>query len=285
MENNQITIINNSELISKLPIGSQKYLIAKNALKISELTTGNAIRSIYDSIAQSMINSGNKKDLEDIELITNIAENVYQLITNKHPHITIEEFKMICFNGVSLEYGEFFGINLTTISNWINNYKTDSKRITAMHYWNNLIHLATVRDKTAEQKRQIVIDGLLSLHKHLLPVYEKTRDKHLFEMPIISYIFYNFLKEIGLMNYNKDKKIEIYDRAKTKYEQKLSKLKRDPSVKFKQSDYETIMNNLNADQSFAHICKLEALRDYFYDIFEMNEDINSLIQNSIKSNI
>lgn len=285
MENNQIAIINNTELILKLPIGSQKYLIAKNALKISELSTGNAIRSIYDSIAQSMINSGNKKDLEDIELITNIAENVYQLITNKHPHITIEEFKMICFNGVSLEYGEFFGINLTTISNWINNYKTDSKRITAMHYWNNLIHLATVRDKTAEQKRQIVIDGLLSLYKHLLPVYEKTGDKYLFEMPIISYIFYNFLKEIGLMNYNKDKKIEIYDRAKIKYEQRLSKLKRDPSVKFKQSDYETIMNNLNADQSFAHICKLEALRDYFYDIFEMNEDLNYLIENAIKTDI
>ena len=285
MENNQIAIINNSELISKLPIGSQKYLIAKNALKISELTTGNAIRSIYDSIAQSMINSGNKKDLEDIELITNIAENVYQLITNKHPYITIEEFKMICFNGVSLEYGEFFGINLTTISNWINNYKTDSKRITAMHYWNNLIHLATVRDKTAEQKRQIVIDGLLSLHKHLLPVYEKTGDKHLFEMPIISYIFYNFLKEIGLMNYNKDKKIEIYDRAKIKYEQKLSKLKRDPSVKFKQSDYDVLMNNLNIDQSFAHICKLEALRDYMFDVFEMNEDLNYLIENAIKSNI
>lgn len=285
MENNQIVVINNTELISKLPIGSQKYLIAKNALKISELTTGNAIRSIYDSIAQSMINSGNKKDLEDIELITNIAENVYQLITNKHPHITIEEFKMICFNGVSLEYGEFFGINLTTISNWINNYKTDSKRITAMHYWNNLIHLATVRDKTADQKRQIVIDGLLSLHKHLLPVYEKTGDKHLFEMPIISYIFYNFLKEIGLINYNKDKKIEIYDRAKIKYEQKLSKLKRDPSVKFKQADYDVLMNNLNIDQSFAHICKLEALRDYMFDVFEMNEDLNYLIENAIKSNI
>jgi hypothetical protein len=285
MENNQIAIINNSELISKLPIGSQKYLTAKNALKISELTTGNAIRSIYDSIAQSMINSGNKKDLEDIELITNIAENVYQLITNKHPNITIEEFKLICFNGVSLEYGEFFGINLTTISNWINNFKTDLKRIKAMHYWENLIHLATVKDKTVEEKRQIIIDGLLSLHKHLLPVYEKTGDKFLFEMPIISYVFYNFLKEIKLLNYTKERKVEIYDRSKLRYEQKLSKLKRDPSVKFKQSDYDVIMNNLNIDQSFAHICKLEALRDYMFDVFEMNEDINSLIQNSIKSNI
>jgi hypothetical protein len=282
---NKLLVIENKELITKLPAASQKYIVAKHTEKIVDLTTGKAIKGIYDILAQTMINCGNKKDLEDIELITNIAENIYNLINIKHPYLTIDEFKLICFNGVSLEYGEFFGINLTTISNWINNYKNDSKRIKAMHYWNNLIHLATAREKTPEEKRQIIIDGLLSLHKNLLPVYEKTNDKFLFEMPIISYIFYNFLKEINLLKFTQERKNEIYDRAKNKYEQKLIKCKLDPSIRFNQKDYEDVIANLNTDHTFANICKLEALRDYMFDIYEMNEDLNNLIQNSIKSNI
>lgn len=280
MENNKIAIVN-KDLIEKLPIGSQKYIIAKQTIKITELKTGNAIKGIYDIIAQSMINSGNKKDLEDIELITNIAESVYQLISTKHPYLTVDEFKLICFNGVSLEYGEFYGINLTTISNWIKSFNNDIKRKQAMHYWDNLIHLATVVEKTPQQKRQIIIDGLMSLHNHLKPNYEQNKDKFKFDMPIISHIFYDLLKELGLINFSSERKQEIYNRAKNKYEMDLIKAKNDPSIKFKQSDLESALLNLPKDRTFANVCKLEALRDYMYDILDLDEDLNSLIADKI----
>lgn len=280
MENNKIAIVN-KDLIEKLPIGSQKYIIAKQSTKINELKTGNAIKGIYDIIAQSMINSGNKKDLEDIDLITNIAESVYQLITTKHPYLTVDEFKIICFNGVSLEYGEFYGINLTSISNWINSFKNDTKRKQAMHYWDNLIHLATVVEKTPEQKRQIIIDGLMSLHNHLKPNYDEYGDKFKFDMPIISHIFYDLLKELGLINFTAERKQEIYNRAKNKYEMDLIKAKNNPSIKFKQNDLELALLNLPKDRTFANVCKLEALRDYMSDIFELDEDLNSLIADKL----
>jgi hypothetical protein len=280
MENNKIAIVS-KDLIEKLPIGSQKYIIAKQTIKITELKTGNAIKGIYDIIAQSMINSGNKKDLEDIELITNIAESVYQLISTKHPYLTVDEFKLICFNGVSLEYGEFYGINLTTISNWIKSFNNDIKRKQAMHYWDNLIHLATIVEKTPQQKRQIIIDGLMSLHNHLKPNYEQNKDKFKFDMPIISHIFYDLLKELGLINFSSERKQEIYNRAKNKYEMDLIKAKNDPSIKFKQSDLESALLNLPKDRTFANVCKLEALRDYMYDILDLDEDLNSLIADKI----
>jgi hypothetical protein len=108
MSSDLIQIQRKNEIISQLPIAAQKFLIAKNGNKIIELKTGTAIKYIYDVIVQSMINSGSKKDLDDIELITNISETIYQLILTKYTLLTIEEFKLICFNGVTNDYGDYF---------------------------------------------------------------------------------------------------------------------------------------------------------------------------------
>jgi hypothetical protein len=51
-------------------------------------------------------------------------------------------------------------------------------------------------------------------------------------------------------------------------------------IRFNQKDYEDVIANLNTDHTFGNICKLEALRDYMFDIYEMNEDLNNLIANA-----
>jgi len=281
MENNLIPLQKQNELIAKLPIASQKYIIAKNGHKVLDLKIGTAIKGIYDIVVQTMINSGSKKDLEDITLITNLAESVYQLITTRNQSLTIEEFKILCFNGVTNEYGDYFGINLTTISNWIKAFQNDINRKQSMHYWNNLIHLATVKDKTPNEKRQIIIDGLITLFNELKPKFNEHKDKFKLEMPIISYIFYDFLKELGLMNFSKERKEDIYDRSKYQYEAKLQKSKLDPTIKFNQKDLELALLNLPKDRTFANLCKLEALRDYLSDCFELDEDINNIINEKL----
>ena len=281
MENNLIPLQKQNELIAKLPIASQKYIIAKNGHKVLDLKIGTAIKGIYDIVVQTMINSGSKKDLEDITLITNLAESVYQLITTKYQSLTIEEFKILCFNGVTNEYGDYFGINLTTISNWVKAFQNDINRKQSMHYWNNLIHLATVKDKTPNEKRQIIIDGLITLFNELKPKFNEHKDKFKLEMPIISYIFYDFLKELGLMNFSKERKEDIYDRSKYQYEAKLQKSKLDPTIKFNQKDLELALLNLPKDRTFANLCKLEALRDYLSDCFELDEDINNIINEKL----
>jgi hypothetical protein len=281
MENNLIPIQKQNELIAKLPIASQKYIIAKNGHKVIDLKIGTAIKSIYDIVVQTMINSGHKKDLEDIALITNLAESIYQLITTKNQLLTIEEFKILCFNGVTNEYGDYFGINLTTISNWIKAFQNDINRKQSMHYWNNLIHLATIKDKTPDEKRQIIIDGLITLFNELKPKFDDHKDKFKLEMPIISHIFYDFLKELGLMNFSKERKEDIYDRSKYQYEAKLQKSRLDPTIKFNQKDLESALLNLPKDRTFANLCKLEALRDYLSDCFELDEDINNIISEKL----
>lgn len=281
MANDLITIQKQNELMAKMPIHYQKYIIAKNGHKVLDLKIGTAIKGIYDIVVQTMINSGHKKDLEDIALITNLAESVYQLITTKNQSLTIEEFKILCFNGVTNEYGDYFGINLTTISNWIKAFQNDINRKQSMHYWNNLIHLATVKDKTPNEKRQIIIDGLITLFNELKPKFDDHKDKFKLEMPIISYIFYDFLKELGLMNFTKERKEEIYDRSKFQYEAKLQKSRLDPTIKFTQKDLESALLNLPKDRTFSNLCKLEALRDYLSDLFELDEDLNSIISEKL----
>jgi hypothetical protein len=281
MANNLLPIQKQNELIAQLPIASQKYIVAKNGHKVTDLKIGTAIKGIYDVVVQTMINSGNKKDLEDIDLITNLAESTYQLITTKNQFLTIEEFKILCFNGVTNEYGDYYGINLSTISNWIKSFQNDNNRKQSMHYWNNLIHLATIKDKTEQQKRQIIIDGLITLFNELKPKFNEYQDKFKLEMPIISHIFYDFLKELGLINFTAERKEQIYDRSKYQYEAKLQKSKLDPSIKFNQKDLESALLNLPKDRTFSNLCKLEALRDYLSDLFELDEDINSIISEKL----
>ena len=281
MANDLIPIQKQNELMAKMPVHYQKYIIAKNGNKLAYIKIGTAIKSIYDIVVQTMINSGSKKDLEDIALITNLAESIYQLITTKYQSLTIEEFKILCFNGVTNEYGDYFGINLTTISNWIKAFQNDINRKQSMHYWNNLIHLATVKDKTPTEKRQIIIDGLITLFNELKPKFDDHKDKFKLEMPIISYIFYDFLKELELINFSKERKEEIYDRSKYQYEAKLQKSRLDPTIKFTQKDLESALFNLPKDRTFSNLCKLEALRDYLSDLFELDEDINSIISEKL----
>ena len=282
MANDLIPIQKQNELIAQLHVQSQKYIIAKNGNIIKDLKIGTAIKGIYDIVVQTMINSGNKKDLEDIDLITNLAESVYQLIITKYQSLTIEEFKILCFNGVTNEYGDYYGINLSTISNWIKSFQNDIKRQQSMHYWNNLIHLATVKDKTPNEKRQIIIDGLLTMYAELKEKYNSYGcDKFKLEMPVISYIFYDLLKELGLINFTKERKEDIYDRSKYQYEAKLQKSRLDPTIKFNQKDLEAALLNLPKDRTFANLCKLEALRDFLADCYDLDEDLNSLISEKL----
>ena len=45
------------------------------------------------------------------------------MISNKYKNLTIDEFKLICFNGSIGDYGDYIGINVKSVSDWIKGYK------------------------------------------------------------------------------------------------------------------------------------------------------------------
>ena len=268
MENSLIPIQKQNEIISQLPIVSQKYLIAKNGNKITELKTGAAIKYIYDVVVQSMINSGNKKDLEDIELITNIAETIYQLIVTKYQFITVDEFKMICFNGVTNEYGDYFGINLTTVSNWIKSFINDANRQKAMREYNKELELILAKSRKLDptETRQIVIDGCKLAYEDFIK-YDKM------PVPALSGIYYDLLwKDLKILNYEKDVKNEIAKYVESKYLQDL-RVSLNKRV-LKQNDYEYIISNLDVNRSLYNLVKQAILHKFFNELKENNETLN-----------
>lgn len=266
MENSLIPTKN--QIINQLPIVSQKYLIAKNGRKITELKTGEAIKYIYDVVVQSMINSGNKKDLEDIELITNISETIYQLISTKYSLLTVEEFKLICFNGVINDYGDYFGINLTTVSNWIKSFINDSNRQKAMREYNKELELIVAKSRNLDpvQTRQIVIDGCKLAYSDYLKY-------QIMPVPALSGIYYDLLwKDLKILNYEKDIKNEIARDVESKYVKNLKESLNKRQLK--QNDYELIMSNLETNRSLYNLVKQAILNKYFEDLKEKNKTLD-----------
>jgi hypothetical protein len=268
MASDLIPIQKQNEIISQLPIVSQKYLVAKNGNKISELKTGTAIKTIVDIVVQSMINSGNKKDIDDTDLITNIAETIYQLIMSKYMLLTVEEFKLICFNGVTNEYGDYFGINLTTISNWIKSFINDTNRQKAMREYNKELELILAKSRKLDpsETRQIVIDGCKLAYVDFIK-YDKM------PVPALSGIYYDLLwKDLKILNYDKSIKNEIAKVVESKYIADLNVLKSKRVLK--QNDYENIISNIETNRSLYNLVKQAILRKFFNELKENNETLN-----------
>lgn len=272
----QITITDKSA-ISKLPINLQKYCLAKEGEVISKMSASFGISSISKVIHSAMVNVGMNPVAGQDNVLLNISETVYQLINDRYKSITINEFKLACLNGSLEEYGKYYGINLKTVSDWLKGYNNDENKKKAMAEWNKMIDLVQINKYDDSQKEQIIIDGCV----HFFNEYRENGLLNQIIAPVDSLcaIFYDKLKEKGLLIFTKERKLEIYDKAVIKYKEQLEAAKRDRKMKFEQKDFDLMVSLLaeNKNRPFANMCKKMSLLQYFDELIEMEQDLSELL--------
>jgi len=272
--------ISDHSAINQLPEQLRKYALAKEGKMISKMPLKDAITSIYDTLCKVLVDTGNgnmqKQDNVESVLIT-ISESVYQLIFDKYKVLTINEFKLACLNGSLGDYGQYFGLNLKTVSDWLKGYNNDENKKKAMAEWNRLIGLVSIQPKTPEQKDAIIVDGLI----HYFNEYKKAGLVQKFVLPVNSLcaVFYDNLKEKGLLIITKERKLEMYDKALAEYKADLEAKAKDRTVNFKTKDIKPLLESIagNNNKPFANICKRMALLQYFDELIEMDTDIKDIL--------
>lgn len=273
---NQLTITDKSA-ISQMPQQLQKYALAKEGEIVAKMSVKFAIKSIYEIIAKTLVDTGVRNIQDQEQVIVNIADSVYKLICDKYKTLTINELKLVCFNGALEEYGKYFGINLKTVSDWLKGYLNDENKKKAMAEWNRLIDLVQIKKYSDEQKEFIVLDGCVNF-------FEEYKQAGILKQILVpadslAAVFYDTLKEIKLLIFTKERKLQIYDEAEILYKKKLAESRDNRKIKFEQKDMDYMLEMIanNSNKSFANLCKRLSLYKYFDDLIEMDQDMASLI--------
>jgi len=272
--------VSDKSAINQLPEQLRKYALAKDGKIISKMPLKDAITSIYDTLCKVLVDTGNgtmqKQDNVESVLIT-ISESIYQLVCDKYKVLTVNEFKLACLNGSLGDYGQYFGLNLKTVSDWLKGYNNDENKKKAMAEWNRLVGLVSIQEKTPEQKDAIIVDGLI----HYFNEYKNAGLIQKFFLPVNSLcaVFYDNLKDKGLLVITKERKLEMYDKALAEYKADLEAKAKDRTVNFKTEQIKPLLESItgNNNKLFANICKRMALLQYFDELIEMDTDIKDVL--------
>lgn len=284
MENQIVTTnkgltIEQKDVISKMPFSLQKYVKAKDSPKISDLGISDALKFLVDLIASTQVNIGHVKRAEDEEANLQMAENLLNLIKSKFQSLTVDELKLAVLNGSISEYGDYATLSFKTISDWIKSYLNDVNKKHAMAEWNRCLDNVKKHEYTEEQKEQIEIDGLL----HYFKEFKENKMMEKFVMPVdyLCAIFYLRLKTNGVITENtfsKEKKIEMYDKAKFEYENGF----KDKNIS--KDIYGSMIQMIAKKQNrpFDHLCKRIALHEYFNSLIKRDVELIDELNKSKK---
>lgn len=267
------------EVISKMPFSLQKYVKAKDSPMISGLEIKEALKLLIDLITNTQVNIGHVKRADDSEANLQIAENLLNLIKSKYQSLTVSELKLAVLNGSISEYGDYSTLSLKTFSDWIKGYLNDINKKTAMSEWNKMIDMVQIRNYSEEQKEQIIMDGCI----HAFNDYKSNGllNKIIFPVDYLCGIYYDYLKNKGLINFTSERKGQIYDEALKIYKSGIDELRKNGGVTkdIYGSIITTISNKKTSQEnrSFVNLGKRIGLRMYFDDLLELNEDLKQLL--------
>ncbi len=274
----QLTTIE-KKAIQLLPGGLQKYVLAKESDIIAMLSAFDRECFILDFITELQLNIGHTVKASDGITNEQTTIAISNFIFERHKTLTKEELKLACLSHFIENQVEQQGVNLKTIAGAIKSYYSDELKKKAMSEWNKLIDCVQINKYSEEQKELIVLDGCI----HFFNEYKEAGLLNEIIRPVdrLCAIFYDKLKELKLIDFTKERRIKIYDRADAEYKDQLSKAVRNPHVKFKMSDMEAILKTIpdNSNKTFSNLCKRMALIEYFDDLLELDENIQTLLKN------
>lgn len=158
-----------------------KYEIAIKGDKVNE----NSLSEIVDIVSSTFAKAGQVKDPAEVAVF---AVAMKRIILERHKNLTIQEVAIAMENGLLGDYGQHFGLNVTTFNNWLKAYTKSDQRFQAKKAQSTAIPLPPPSVAYNNQRLKEAAIRCFEGFKNGLPNCEATPQ------------IYQLLNEIGLIN-------------------------------------------------------------------------------------
>lgn len=251
--------IHQKKAIDLLPDNSRLYVSAKHESEvISKLEVGKANEVILSLITICLQDAG-AKDAADTKVKVFLTERLLSECKSKFATLTTGELQIALNEGVRGNYGQFMGINVATIHNWIKSYYADEARKISLNYFNHLLTMQNDKPEPSPEEKKLIIQ------RGCIQAYEDFKRG---EQTLIPKIIYDYLKEYFKIDWTREERFKIKEDATNRFESEL-KLKK-VSREITKTQYENILksgNTLDIEM------KRTALKYYFRKLKESGKEI------------
>lgn len=154
-----VAIINNQlNICPTLTNDEQKFIVASlNEKRIKVLTEQEIKAALTELIGKAVFEAGQSIDLPKI---VGISNSLYPDLKNYFTTLSLKDIELAFNLGVRKIYGEFMGINVTTLFNWLKAYTSDPNRNEAKKKQNTyLIELNKPKEPTPAEIEKIMLGG------------------------------------------------------------------------------------------------------------------------------
>jgi hypothetical protein len=193
--------------------------------KAADLPRKDAKKEIAKLLTNLLVDAG-YTDSQDEKIIIHLTNSLYEDMTTRHKHLTLGELKIALNEGVRGNYGEFKGINITTISFWIKSFEASEYRKNSLQHFNKLVGLQTPRPQpTAAEKETLLQKACTDAYADFLAGKDFT---------LIAKTIYDYLKAKHQIVWTDAERTQIKKTAAQNYEQQLHAKKRSQQITYQQ---------------------------------------------------
>lgn len=248
-------------------ITKNPFVLALQSKKILDYeNTSDVLKEFSDIISKTFFEAGQKTEADNLKLL---CHGLYEEINKYFPFMSMEEIRIAFSNGVRKEYGDFFGINISTFNFWLKSWQSDEKRKqaqSAIRAANEVEYKPVMTPTEAEYEWKNTI-------LHQFAKFKKTGILTIF-MPVR--LFKNF-EDNGLIKLTKEEKNIIYKQATEATLKGLKIARLNPKTKLHLKELNDTIKRIeenqptSADQSKIKSAACEIAIRNFYESIEKLE--------------
>ncbi len=205
-------LIKKSDLTNLSPVARDVYVASNKPMIKSYEDLNIVVNSIHVSVTQVIADKGVRLEKEDINYL---KQNISRDIIRDFNVLSLEDIN-VCFRmGVRGKLGEYYGINVATLYQWLEKYKNE-----IIPEMNKEIH--------ANLPKPLEIETKVDYKAFDFTLVETIKNILVGEIELTNYndygnIHYNLLDKLNLIHFTTDEKMEIFNRAKDVVKYNLTK--------------------------------------------------------------
>lgn len=217
-------------------------------------------------ISKTFALAGQTSDAKNTNLL---AKEILRDLETRYKLLAIEEVEEIFTNGVRGDYGEYFGINVSTISKWFRAYSDGGKHAEYLtkKIEQNTLMIPQTSSLTDGEIEEIMISGAIRCFNE----YKANGSFLDIGNPI-----YKFLRKRGLLQLDEEMVTEHLDRARDEYKQGIEKKR----MSINPHEFKDALRELkefatmgNSDKRIQIIARRNAMSEYFESLIESGTTI------------
>jgi hypothetical protein len=196
--------------LAKITETQNPYVLTLQSKRVTALKKQEAVTEYIDMLTKVYFEAGHampgKTKEEQVKQLQILSIAFHEEVQTYFKFMRVEEIRQALKNGVRKQYGDFHGINIASLHNWIKGYISDDNRKQA------LLKLKQENEKepeplvSKEQAEQLWREAILKQFRKF-----KETGHFICEFPTFQY---QQFEKRGLINLTKERKKELYEQAK-----------------------------------------------------------------------